>query len=316
MKRQNFNEGWKFGRQGEEKHGVLIPHDAMQEEKRSATAAGGSACAFFPGAVYEYEKTLTLPADGAAERLILQFDGVYQRSKVYVNDVEAGGYVYGYSPFFVDITDQVKAGEDNVIRVVADNSAQPNSRWYSGGGIYRSVWLWTGTTDAIAPEGVKVKTLSINPAKIQVRTERMEGASQDLTAAIEISCEGKTVASGEGFDVQIEIPDAKLWDVDTPDLYQCTVTLKKGGETVDEVSTLFGIREITYSNKGLFVNGKETLLRGGCVHHDNGILGAASFEESEWRRVKKLKEAGFNAIRSSHNPASPAMLDAWDARGM
>ena len=343
MKRQSFNDGWKFGRAGEEKHPVFLPHDAMQEEKRDAEAAGGSACAFFPGAVYEYEKVLHLPEDWEGHSILLQFEGVYQKSRVYVNDVKAGGCVYGYVPFFVELSPYLKFGEDNVIRVVADNSGQPNSRWYTGGGIYRSVWLWTGPKEAIAPEGVKITTLSVQEPSVRVETKllgetwsrRPEGAQDqmpegaqpdgdlsaevdgDLSVEVVISRDGKKVAESGGRDVTLLIPQAKLWSAEEPNLYQCSVFLKRGETVIDEAEEIFGIREISYDSKnGLRINGKETLLRGGCVHHDNGVLGAASFAQSEWRRVKRMKEAGYNAIRSSHNPASPQMLRACDALGM
>ena len=316
MKRESFNDGWKFGKQGEEKRKVFLPHDAIQLEQRSADAKGESACAYFPGAVYEYEKTLEVPADWEGKRVLLQFEGVYQKSRVYVNDVEAGGCVYGYVPFFVSLDAYLKPGQENVIRVVADNSEQPNSRWYTGGGIYRSVWLWVGAPESIAPEGLKVSTVSVDEPEVAVDVELLGEAKDDLTVELEISCQGQTVARGEGFHARIAVPGAKLWSAETPELYRCIARVKRGDELVDEAETFFGIRQVTCSPRGLFVNGKETLLRGGCVHHDNGIVGSASYAESEWRRVKMLKDAGYNAIRSAHNPASAAMLEACDALGM
>lgn len=318
MKQQRFHDGWQFARAGEEKRPVRIPHDAMLEEKRSPDAAGQSACAFFPGAVYEYEKTFTAPKDWEGQEVILQFEGVYQKSKVYLNGTEVGRCVYGYLPFFVSLTDKIKIGQENLVKVVADNSCQPNSRWYSGGGIYRGIKLWTGAKGAIAPEGVQVTTLSVNPARICVKTRILEeaGPDTDWETQVQIYDGDQMVASASGSIAEMDIPDAKLWSEDTPHLYRAHVILKREQTTLDTADTLFGIRQITYSNKGLFINGKETLLRGGCIHHDNGILGAVSLEESEWRKVKILKDAGFNAIRSSHYPASPALLDACDALGV
>jgi beta-galactosidase/beta-glucuronidase len=202
-------------------------------------------------------------------------------------------------------------GGENTIRVVADNSMLPNSRWYSGSGIYRPVWLWVGQKLHIDIEGVKISTLSYSPARIKIETGCTGGS-----ADVEILYNGERVVGDAGGTVTLDIPNAKLWSDETPDLYQCRVTLKENGVTVDEVTETFGIRLVEWSCKGLFINGRETLLRGGCIHHDNGILGARSFAESEVRRIRILKRAGFNAVRSAHNPAAAALLKACDKYGM
>ena len=289
----SFNDNWLY-----DGNIISVPHDAMITANRHAKAPSGGGCAYFEGGIYTYEKVFTVPAEWEGKRIQLQFEGVYRNTKVYLNGTEVGGAAYGYIPFFVDLTDKITVG-DNTLKVVADNSAQPNSRWYTGGGIYRPVWLWVGEKNGIAPESVKITTVSYNPAKIHV--EAPEGS------AIEI-LDGETVVVA-GCDC--EISDAKLWSAETPYLYTCRVT--RNGDVAEEK---FGIRKIEWSNKGLFINGRETLLRGGCVHHDNGILGAATYTESEWRRVKMLKEAGYNALRISHNPASKAMLEACDYYGL
>ena len=289
MKRSAFNDNWIFnGRQ------VCLPHDAMLHEKRDPAAACGSAGAFFPGGKYVYEKKFDRPR---AEHVLFQFEGVYKNAAVYINDKEAGGAEYGYIPFFINADKYLVNGE-NSIRVECDCSDQPDSRWYSGGGIYRPVWLWEGPKDSIEPESVKISTVSYDPAVIRIQSP----------AAVKADVEGVT---GEGTDFELTIPDARLWSEDTPFLYTAKVTNGADSEDVK-----FGIRKVEWSNKGLFINGRETLLRGGCVHHDNGILGAATYDESEWRRVKKLKDAGFNAVRSAHNPCSRAMLEACDSLGV
>ena len=324
MKKIAFYDGWSFGQAGEEKRPVTLPHDAMLSGGRDASSPTGSAGAFFQAGVYEYEKTIDIPAEGGPATAILEFEGVMHGAKVYVNDVEAGGAAYGYIPFRVNLGAYVTPGGANVIRVVADNSAQPASRWYAGGGIYRPVWLWSGGKTVIAPDGVRVTTRSIDPpsAEVEVRTLGAQSA-QDLTARVEIQiCDAAPVcaeisigADGRAKAV-IDLPGAGLWSEETPNLYTCRVVLMDNGRIIDTAETLFGLRQVSWSSEGLFINGKNTLLRGGCVHHDNGLLGAASFDVSEYRRVKKLKEAGYNAIRSSHNPCSRAMLEACDALGV
>ena len=324
MKKIAFYDGWSFGHAGEEKRPVTLPHDAMLSGGRDASSPTGSAGAFFQAGVYEYEKTIDIPAEGGPATAILEFEGVMRGAKVYVNDVEAGGAAYGYIPFRVNLGAYVTPGGANVIRVVADNSAQPASRWYAGGGIYRPVWLWSGGKTVIAPDGVRVTTRSIDPpsAEVEVRTLGAQTA-QDLTARVEIQiCDAAPVcaeisigADGRAKAV-IDLPGAGLWSEETPNLYTCRVVLMDNGRIIDTAETLFGLRQVSWSSEGLFINGKDTLLRGGCVHHDNGLLGAASFDVSEYRRVKKLKEAGYNAIRSSHNPCSRAMLEACDALGV
>lgn len=313
MIRQAFHENWSFKKQGEAKGRVItLPHDAMLEEKRAKENATGSAGAYFGTGIYEYEKELDVPADWEKKHVELQFEGVYKNSKVYINGKEAGGAAYGYIPYFVNLDGYLKYGEKNVIRVITDNADAPDSRWYSGAGIYRPVWLWVGEQAHILPEGIRVTTLSYEPAVIRVEVTASEEAEAEITI-----CDGDTVlTTANGMISEFAVPNAKLWSEDTPHLLTCHVTLKKNGMIVDKAETKFGIRVIEWSTKGLFINGKQTLLRGGCVHHDNGILGAVSYEESEFRRVKKLKEAGYNAIRSAHNPAAEAMLRACDVYGM
>lgn len=295
MKKLAFNTGWSCNGTA-----VTLPHDAMIHQTRVPGHASGSAQAFFPGGTYVYEKTFAKPD---AEHLTFQFEGVYKNAKVSINGKPAGGTEYGYLPFFVCADGYLVDGE-NTIRVECDNENQPDSRWYTGAGIYRPVWMWTGPKGGLEPEQVKVHTVSIEPATIHVYTGHEN-------AKIEILDGSTVVAKGYGCDADIVVPDAKLWSAETPNLYTCKVSVEG-----DEAVTTFGIRIITWDNKGFYINGKATLLRGGCVHHDNGILGAAAYDEAEWRRVRILKDAGFNAIRSAHNPTSRALLEACDYYGM
>ncbi len=295
MKKTAFVSGWVFHRAGDVSwQPVTLPHDAMLHEARRADAPSGSGGAYFEGGSYVYEKRFQRPA---AEHVLIQFEGVYKNAKVYLNGKEAGGAAYGYIPFFIQADEYLIDGE-NSIRVECEAKDQPDSRWYSGAGIYRPVWLWEGPADSIEPESVRISTVSYTPAVIRIQSPK----------TVKVEVEG---IIGEGTDFELTIPNAKLWSEDSPYLYTAKVT---NGTDGDEIR--FGIRKVEWSNKGLFINGKETLLRGGCVHHDNGILGAATYDESEYRRVRWLKGMGYNAIRSSHNPCSRAMLEACDELGV
>lgn len=312
MKRQDFNQGWKYHKEGSDHlEAVTLPHDAMIHDTRDPESPGTHANAYFPGGVYIYEKTFDVPKEWKGKHILFEFGGVYKNSKVFINGQEAGGRPYGYVPFTVCADGFLKYGEENTIKVVADNSKLPNSRWYSGGGIYRPVSLIMAEQTHIAWEGVHISTLSHNPARIQVETK-----ANGSDVRVEILDDGKTVAMGSGTDITFEIPDAKLWSENSPKLYQCHVTLAENGCIVDEVTENFGIRKIEWSKKGFFVNGKETLLRGACIHHDNGVLGACTYAKAEERRIRILKENGYNAVRMSHHPAGRELLDACDKYGM
>lgn len=315
MKRQDFNENWMYHKEGEADHTlVTLPHDAMLHDKREEDSPGTHANAFFVGGIYIYEKTFSVPAEWEEKHVLFEFGGIYQNSKIYINDKEAGGRPYGYIPFTVCADGFLNYGTENTIKVVADNSKMPNSRWYSGGGIYRPVSLIVAEKEHIAWQGVKISTITYEPATIQIKTE-IE-AEEEYVASVEILADDQVVASGTGDDVTIKIPNAKLWSEDTPYLYQCHVALSKDGKVIDEVTENFGIRKVEWNNTGFYINGKNTLLRGACIHHDNGVLGACTYAESEDRKVRILKENGYNAIRMSHNPAGRSLLDACDKYGM
>lgn len=309
---QDFNKGWKFYKDGTDSIEVInLPHDAMIQEERSPKCPSGSAGAFFPGGTYRYEKEFQAPLEWKDKHVEFAFEGVYQNAKILLNGKEAGEYAYGYTEFNIDADGYLEYGKENKITVWADNSMQPGSRWYSGSGIYRPVWLYVGERKHILHGGVKISTLSYNPAKLKVETIHTGGEVK-----IEILYKGKKVTESYGDETEFMIPDAKLWSDISPELYECRVSLYADGKKTDEIVEKFGIRFLEWGRSGLKVNGKETLLRGGCVHHDNGILGAACYRESEERRVRIMKKAGYNAVRSAHNPMTRAMLDACDAYGM
>ncbi len=288
MKKQSFCKNWLCNGSP-----VTLPHDAMLHTQRRADAPSGSAGAFFAEGSWVYEKKFERPE---AEHVLLQFEGVYKNAKVFLNGKQAGGAAYGYIPFWIDADEYLVDGE-NTLRVECAVQ-HPDSRWYSGAGIYRPVWLWTGPKNSIEPERVRVSTLGIDPPRILLESE----------SPVRAEAEG---ISGEGTRIELELPGAALWSAETPALH--TLHLRTADDSLD---ICFGIRKIEWSARGLLVNGKSVKLRGGCIHHDSGILGAATYDEGEWRRVRRLKEAGFNAIRSAHNPCSRATLEACDGLGM
>lgn len=309
----DFNKDWKFRKTGENQlwRELTLPHDAMLEEKRDPACASGSAGAYFPGGKYEYEKIFECPADWSDQEIIIEFEGVYQKAEVLVNGHCIGKIIYGYTEARWNITPYLKFGGRNTIRVNVDNQDQPNSRWYTGSGIYRPVTLYVLPKNHIGIHGIRVKTVSYAPAKISVDVAQEGGEVE-----IQILEGTHVIAKAAGNKAEIIIPKAKLWDEDAPNLYRCRALLRNGNEVTDIQETSFGIRMVEWGKEGLFVNGKETLLRGGCIHHDNGVLGACAYDEAEQRRVRIMKENGFNAIRSSHNPCSRAMLKACDKLGM
>lgn len=295
----DFNDNWQLIKENGQWETVTLPHDAMLTEKRYAACRNAVQSGYFPGGKYRYRKEFLLEKEQLGKTIELFFEGVYRNAEVSVNGKKVCENKYGYLEFTADISGVAKAG-NNVVEVLADNSLVPNCRWYSGSGIYRPVHLHIFSADA--PRMLKIKTLSAVPAVIEVMAE--EGTK------ISIYFEHSLIASGSAGIY--EIKDARLWSAEHPNLYTCIA--ERGGE---RIQTTFGIRKIEWgADMGLLVNGEETLLRGGCIHHDNGVLGACTFPDAEERRIRILKKQGFNALRISHNPASRALLTACDKVGM
>ena len=312
MKRTDFCRGWSFRKAGENTWmPVPVPHDAMQLEERSPGAPTGSAGAYYHGGCYEYRKVFSVPEGDPGRYFALLFEGVMPSAKVLLNGRKIGGCAYGYTQFEVPLTG-IKAGSTNTVTVIADNRGVPNSRWYTGAGIYRPVWLVEGNAAHIITGGLRVTTLSCEHREIRVTT----ACTGTGTVSVEILDGEHVIARQEGEDVTFSLPKLELWDADHPNLYTCRAALRDGDTVLDTEETRFGIRQIAWSTQGLFINGRKTLLKGGCIHHDNGILGARCFDEAEWRRIGRLKEYGFNAVRSAHNPLCRSALEACDALGM
>ena len=286
----DFNFGWKCNGKS-----ITLPHDAMLGEIREADCRNGVNSGYFPGGKYTYEKEFAVNTEDIGKSIVLHFEGVYQNCAVTVNGQKVGSHKYGYTAFDVDITGVVHE-DKNSIRVDVDNSLEPNCRWYSGSGIFRPVTLLIDELGA-----PRIITRSIHPAVIEIISN---------AEIVEIYDGEALVASG--VPGRITVPNAKLWSAETPNLYTCVI--RKDGKAQ---RTTFGIRLLTWDAKnGLCVNGERVLLRGGCIHHDHGVLGACDFYDAEYRRISILKENGFNALRMAHNPASQITLDICDSLGM
>ena len=299
----DFCNDWTFRKEGGVIVPVNLPHDAMLLEQRDGGCRNGVNSGYFPGGKYVYEKEWEVAAEDIGKSIVLHFEGVYQNCKVYVNSKLTGSHRYGYTAFDVDISNTVHPGS-NTVTVHVDNSLEPNCRWYSGSGIYRPLQLLI--RDKVHIETVHVETVSIDPVQIKVDVT----TTVETPVTVEIYDGDKLLASGK--PGVIDVPNAKLWSAETPDLYTCVVKTDK-----DEHKLNFGIRELKWSAKtGLLVNGERVLLRGGCIHHDHGVLGACEFYDAEERRIRILKENGFNAVRIAHNPASQITLDICDKLGM
>ena len=311
MEKISFLNDWVRTIDGRDETLICLPDDASFVKGRDPKAESGKNGAYFLGGMYVYEKVFDVPPEWENKIIYLEFEGVYPTAQVYLNGENIGGCEYGYSLFRVRL-ERLQVGQKNTVKVVVDDTKHPNSRWYAGAGIYRPVWLLIGEKDHIIPNGVRITTISLDPAKIAVDIE-LEGNGEVKT---EILFHGRQVAKADGEHTEIEIPKAELWNVENPNLYTCKVTLFQKDRIMDVCSEKFGIRKIEWSSKGFFVNGQSVLLKGGCIHHDNGILGARSYAEAEWRRIKRLKQFGYNAIRSAHNPIGRDTLEACDALGM
>ena len=317
MQKNNFNAGWEHYKKGGENDSTIVnlPHDAMQFEPRIPMLKNGSFTGFYPSGDYYYCKKLFGKEEYQNKTVILEFEGIYMESSIYLNGERLGGRFYGYSHFYVDLTGKLSIGKDNEIKVFVHNSRVPNARWYPGAGIYRPVKLIVANKEHIDLEGVKIITRSYNPAVVEVIVKATTTPEAEIRT--EISFKGKVVATCTGERNEVAIPDARLWDEDHPNLYLATISLVRGDEVLDVVAERFGIRKIELTaSEGLKINGKTVKLRGGCVHHDNGILGASGFESAEYRKARIMKEIGFNAIRSAHYPISKAMLNACDELGL
>ena len=289
--RQLFDDGWQFTHDGKTIN-VDLPHDwAIAYASDPATGASGTDGGWYPGGKGEYRKMFATPK---GEVVKLHFEGVYQKAEVFVNGTKAGQHAYGYTPFTVDMTRYLYHDKRlNEVLVKVDNSEQPNCRWYTGSGIYRHVWMVTKGKQYIDEESLCVTAPDIHTVNIKAEVVMQDGTRKPITKTLHVE-------------------NPHLWSPDDPFLYHTTIEAEG-----DVLPVTYGIRTIEYSaEKGFVLNGKPLLINGACVHHDDGVLGAMAFDAAEIRKVRQMKEAGFNLIRTSHNPTTRAFLDACDSLGM
>lgn len=332
-----FNDGWKCCPCGsdlrplKEAVEVSLPHDAMIGSCRDKTLDGGNRKGFFPDGTYMYKKVFEAKREWKDKHIYMLFEGVYRKSRIYVNEEYVGGASNGYTDIFFDITHALRYDRSNEIKVIV--STGHDSRWYSGAGIYRDVRLFVVNETHFAYEGIRLTTEAVRNGVASIRAEvHIENNSpcgKELQVDIQIFDREKKPVNRDlyrfnckGTEMEVLYPrlyikNAHIWDCDSPYLYTYAAKLLDGDEVIDEAEIIFGIRELSLDHiNGLCVNGKSVKLYGGCIHHDNGVIGAVSFRRSEERKIRRLKAAGYNAIRSSHNPIGRYLLDACDKYGM
>jgi beta-galactosidase len=344
-----FDFDWRFHRGGAQRaempefddskwRKVDLPHDWSIED------LPGTQSPFDPNAISQvsggftvggtgwYRKTFSIPSDQKNKNILLQFDGVYMNAEFWLNGEYLGDHPYGYTSFSFDITDKIKFGKKNIIAVQVKNEGQ-NSRWYSGSGIYRHVWLKIFEPVHGSPWEIYITTPDADTSsaevniKTKVNNETSSASDVRLVTRI-LNSRGNEVAKTESqqsinskssneFTQDLTVTNPELWSIESPTLYTAITEIYYENKLTDRIETKFGIRTITFNAiNGFRLNGKTVKLKGGCVHHDNGPLGSKAYDRAEERRVELLRASGFNAIRCAHNPPSPAFLDACDRLGM
>ena len=342
--RLSFNDGWcfsliddslaaqvDFADSGWRK--LNLPHDWAIEGDFSQDNSSGTGGGALPGGIGWYRKTF-IPADGnKGKHFRIEFDGVYMNSEVFINGISLGKRPYGYISFSYDLTPYLKWGEKNVIAVRVDNAEQPNSRWYSGCGIYRNVWLVKTGDIRVAEWGTYVTTTSVDTQQASLKVvTTVENIGTQADAGVSVysilqDAEGKKVAqaesslntiAGKAVDVSqdLKVSSPLLWSIERPYMYTLVTEIQKDGQCVDRYVTPVGIRRFSFdAAKGFTLNGKPVKINGVCMHHDLGCLGAAVNVRAIERQLQILKEMGCNGIRCSHNPPAPELLDLCDRMG-
>lgn len=338
---KKINDNWKFNLQDNPEaqkatyddtkwQSVNVPHDWSVKGQLSPTLA--SCTGYLPGGIGWYRKSITIPQSKTGEKVYLYFEGVYNRSEVFINGHSLGKRPNGYISFAYDATPYVKYGGENTISVRVDHSQSADSRWYTGSGIYRDVWLVYSNTVHIAQWGVyaypEVKNGN-GTLNVEVDVENGSAVKSTLTVVNElISKDGKSVGKSSSkievagnkngkIATKINVKNPQLWDLDHPNLYQLKTTVFKDGKQIDQTVTKTGFRDFKFDpNNGFALNGKWMKMKGVCLHHDAGVLGSAVPREVWESRLKTLKEIGVNAIRTSHNPQAPVFYELCDELGL
>ena len=336
MKKINLNKGWSFclndgldwDARTDKWDGIVdLPHDFSIIQERSKDAPSGSSGGFFQGGLGTYQKTFKAKKN---KKYFFMCDGSFGVTDVQINSNIACTNTYGYNSFFADITEYLRYDKENELYIRVDAVSQPMARWYTGAGLYRDVYLCEGEAVSVHPFGVFVRTENVidKTAYMSLSAIILSERKTEATLNFEIF-EGKkrtpclslskcvVLNNGENeINSKFQIDNVKLWDIDSPNMYRIKTTVKVN-DAQDSDESAFGVRTVNIdSQKGFMLNGKSIKLRGGCIHHDQGPLGASVYAETEYRRVARLKEAGFNAIRLSHNPQSKHLYDACDNLGM
>lgn len=343
-RKQLFNYNWKFSLEDHPDartadfndknwRNLDLPHDWSIEGKPDSLNPTGNDGGYFPAGTGWYRKKFIIPAAWKGKQVSIYFEGIYMNSEVFINGKSLGIHPYGYTSFYYDLTPHLDYAKENIISVRVDNSKQKNCRWYSGSGIYRHVWLFVTNPIHIDHWGVTITTPEISKEKATVQVKTLVKNKTNLPQSILLSTQltDKNSKNAGSHELRVELPangvkeviqnikvnNPRLWSPGTPDMYRAQVKLIKNAAAIDLTSNPFGIRSIAYNTEnGFLLNGKKVILNGGCVHHDNGCLGAAAYDRAETRKVELLKSAGFNAVRTSHNPPSEAFLDACDRLGL
>ncbi len=326
MIKTSLSKGWRLTSPVNNNDEIDLPDDFSIRIPRSPSAPGGGANGFYIGGVGRYTKYFDIPDD--AEHILLNVEGAYSQSEVRFNSDVIYQHHHGYTPFLVDLSDRARRGLLNRLEIKV-NDVQPSTRWYSGAGLYRDVYLWTGGRVRIEPWDCFISTTKIKDGRAELKISYT--ITSDVTDIAQITgyivspsgeseafalCANVTPGKTQA-DITVFIDNAELWDTETPNLYTLNTTVELNGEVTDTAENVFGIRTISADPyHGFRLNGKTLKLRGGCLHHTHGALGAADFPDAVERQIKKLKSAGYNAIRSAHNPPSLNLLETCDRLGV
>ncbi len=346
MKKINFNENWfvtKFGTESvvetytnnyaESKVSITLPHDGMIAEERQEGSKSGGQTGYYPGGTYFYSKDFYVPLDWKNKKIEIEFEGIQGLSKINVNGDFAAVSYNGYANTLFDLNPFLKFDEINTIEVRANNEMEQNSRWYTGSGIYRDVNLYVGSKTNIPVYGLKINSsvtddnCGIIDFDVTINNESFD--KKNLELFVEVFNEAKELVTSQKYPITVNgrtdekinqklfIENPLLWSCESPNLYHFDVSISEDKQVLDNRTTRFGIRNLSLDPfNGLKINGEVVKLRGTCLHHDNGIIGAVSLEHAERRKLQQIKDAGFNSIRSSHNQMSELSLSICDELGL